>query len=243
MEISVMPTVSIIIPMHNEEQNVKQVIKEVNTALKKHHLKGEIIAVDDRSTDNTEKILDKLKEKNNLLKVIHRSGDVNRIEIGWAIRDGINAVKCSVVAIMMGDSSDDPEDMVKMVNKIKNGYDIVIGSRFCEGGEIYGYPSGRLIFNRLCNYFVKYLFRLRTNDISNAFKVYRRDAIKSIKIESPDFNVLVEIPLKLIKKGFRYTQVPVKWFGRKKGVSKLKVLRIGPNYLKTIFKIFISDSI
>jgi len=229
--------------MHNEEQNVKQVIKEISTVLKKHHLKGEIITVDDRSTDDTGKILDKLKEENSLLKVIHRTGDANRVEIGWAIRDGINAAKCSLVAIMMGDMSDDPEDMVKMVNKIKEGYDFIIGSRFCKGGKIYDYPPARLIVNRLCNYFVKFLFGLRTNDISNAFKVYRRDAIKSIKIESPSFNFTVEIPLKLIKKRYKYTQVPVKWFGRKKGLSKLKVLEIGSNYLKTILKIFISDLI
>jgi len=238
-----MPTVSIIIPMHNEEQNVKQLMKEISTVLKKYHLKGEIIAIDDRSTDDTGKILDTLKEKNSLLKVIHRTGDANRVEIGWAIKDGINAAKCSVVAIMMGDMSDDPEDMIKMVNKIKEGYDFVVGSRFCAGGNVYGYPLSKLIFNRLCNYFAKYLFGLRTNDITNAFKVYRRDVIKSIKIEYPGFNVTTEIPLKLIKKGFKYTQVPVKWFGRKKGVSKLKVLEIGPNYLKTILKIFISDMI
>jgi len=61
------PTVSIIIPMHNEEQNVKQLMKEISTVLKKYHLKGEIIAIDDRSTDDTGKILDTLKEKNSLL--------------------------------------------------------------------------------------------------------------------------------------------------------------------------------
>lgn len=234
-------TVSIIIPLHNEEGNVKKVIKEISIFFERHNLKGEIIAVDDRSTDDTGKILDKLKKENNLLKVIHRLGDVNRVEVGWAIRDGINAAKCNVITIMMGDLSDDPEDVIKMINKIEEGYDFIIGSRFCDEGKVYDYPAARLVLNRLCNYFIKFLFGLRTNDISNAFKVYRRDAIKSIKIESKGFNVTVEIPLKLIKKGFKYTQVPIKWFGRKKGVSKLKVLRMGPDYLKTILKIFISD--
>jgi len=234
-------TVSIVIPLHNEEKNVKKVIKEISNFFRKHHLKGEIIAVDDRSTDDTGKILDKLKEENSLLKIIHRSGDANSVEFGWAIRDGINMAKCSIVVIMMGDLSDDPEDVIKMINKIEDGYDFIVGSRFCSAGKVYDYPSARLVVNRLCNYFIKFLFRLRTNDISNAFKAYRRDAIKSIKIESQGFYVTVEIPLKLIKKGYKYTQVPIKWFGRKKGVSKLKVLRIGPSYLKTILKIFISD--
>ena len=235
-----MLSVSVVIPMHNEEANAEKTIRELSKTFKQNKLEGEVIVVDDRSTDSTPLILNRLARKNKLLRVIHRKGDLKVVEVGYAVRDGIALAKYDVVVVMMGDLSDDPKDISRMVREIEKGYDFVVGSRFCEGGKAYDYPLNKLIANRLCNSFTKLIFNLDTNDISNAFKSYRRSALRAIEIESRQFNFTVEIPLKLIKKGYCYTQIPVKWFGRKRGVAKLKVWSSAFAYFKTVLKIFLN---
>lgn len=211
---------SVVIPFHNEEKNVKRTIETVTTVFKKYKLKGEIIAVDDRSSDATGKILDSLVQRNKLLKVIHRTGGKG-VEIGYAIRDGINIAKCEVIAIMMGDLSDDPEDMVKMIKKIEEGYDVVCGSRFIEGAHLYYYPPLKQEAHRTYNTFFSFLFGLKLKDFSNAFKMFRREILKKVEIESKGFEVTAEMLLKAHLLGAKITEVPVKWFGRKSGESKL----------------------
>lgn len=231
-------SVSVIIPFRNEEGNVVNTLDKVLAVFKKHKLNGEIIAVEDHSTDGTPVLLDYYKRFKGV-KVIHRTGESQGVEVGYAIRDGLRAARSEFVAIMMGDLSEDPEDLVRMLKAIK-GCDFVVGTRFFAKGWPEGYPLSKLIANRLCNWFCKRLFGLHTNDISNAFKLYRREALQSIEIESPNFDVFVEMPLKLIKAGCTYTQIPVSYHKRRWGHPKLKVWKEGPMYFRTVMKIWLS---
>jgi glycosyltransferase involved in cell wall biosynthesis len=226
-----MTTVSIVIPAHNEEANIKKTITEVLKIFPKNKLKGEIIAVDDRSLDKTGKILDSMAKKNRLVKVVHRTGGVG-VEIGYAIRDGIKHAKCDVVVIMMGDLSDDPNDVAKMVEKIDEGYDVVCGSRFIKGSEAVDYPPLKLISNRLYNIFFSVFFGVKSNDFSNAFKAYRRSIFKKVNLESKGFESNAELGLKAHFLGYKMTDVPVKWLQRKRGKSKMGSFSFSP---KSIF--------
>lgn len=229
-------SLSVVIPFRNEEKNVEHTITSVLRMFIKHRIKGKIIAVEDGSTDNTLKILKELRKTFGHIRILHREKSRD-VEVGYAIREGISLAKSDFIAIVMGDLSEDPEDIFRMYEKIQEGWDFVIGSRFCEGSKRLGYETGKLLANRLCNWFTKIIFNLNTNDVSNAFKMYRRDALENISIESPNFNVFVEIPLKLIKKGYKYAQIPVSFHKRRHGHSKLKVWKEGPMYFKTVLKI------
>ena len=141
----------------------------------------------------------------------------------------------------MGDLSDDPEDIPKLVKKIEEGYDIAYGSRFIEGGSLSEYPRRKMIANRVFNNFTRFLFGIPHKDVTNAFKAYRRDVIESIGIknlESSGFDLTLEIPLKAYIDGFLSVEVPVHWYNREAGEAKLKLSQNGTVYGKRLLKLF-----
>jgi len=116
------------------------------------------------------------------------------------------------VVIMMADESDDCRDVVRYWHKLNEGYDCVFGSRFMKGGGVIDYPRLKLLMNRLANFFLKVLFRIRLNDTTNAFKAYRKTAIDGCRpFISPHFNLTVELPLKAIVRGYSWTVIPITW--------------------------------
>ena len=132
----------------------------------------------------------------------------------------------------MGDGSDDPDDVVAFYEKLQEGYDCVFGSRFVAGGGIYGYPWPKLILNRLGNIFIQILFWTGFNDITNAFKVYRRSVIAGLHpLLGQHFNLTVELPLKAMARGYRCVQTPNTWRNREHGLSKFKIKEMGSRYL------------
>ncbi len=124
------------------------------------------------------------------------------------------------------------EDVVKYFCKMQEGYDCVFGSRFMKGGGVYDYPKHKLILNRLTNGFIRILFGFKYNDTTNAFKMYRRNALEGLKpFLSHHFNLTVELPLKAITRGYSYAVVPNTWRNRTSGETKLKIKEMGSRYL------------
>jgi len=108
----------------------------------------------------------------------------------------------------------------------------VFGSRFIRGGRVSEYPFLKLLLNRMANLFLRFLFGVPCNDFTNAFKAYRREALDGCRpFLSPHFNLTVELPLKIIVRGFTWTVVPISWRGRRTGVSKLRIKEMGSRYL------------
>jgi len=229
------PSISVVIPFHNEEKNVKPIIEKVYKVFRIHKFNGEILAIDDRSTDSTGLILRNLKKTIKNLKIVQRSGDAKGIEIGYAIRDGILASKTDTLTIMMGDQSDDVNDIIKMLKKIDEGYDVVCGSRLIKGSMLVNYPKLKLVLMKAYNKLFSLLFSLPVNDFSNAFKTYRRKVFENIKLESKEFEITAEMLLKAYISRFKITEVPVKWFNRKSGESKLGAFSISIEFL--LFKL------
>jgi dolichol-phosphate mannosyltransferase len=137
---------------------------------------------------------------------------------------------------MMADGSDDPADLVRFYRKLQEGYDCIFGSRFIRGASVSDYPLLKLVLNRLGNLFIQGLFLIRYNDVTNAFKLYRRGAIAGIQpLLSSHFNLSVEMPLKVIVRGYKYAVMPSAWSNRKEGISKFSIREMGSRYLFTIF--------
>jgi dolichol-phosphate mannosyltransferase len=152
---------------------------------------------------------------------------------GYALRFGLDRFLGDCIAIVMADGSDSPEDLVVFYRTMVEGnYDAVFGSRFMSESKVVDYPKLKLIVNRLANKFISILFRLKYNDVTNAFKLYRRETIHGLKpFLAPHFNLTVELPLKTIVRNYSYTWVPNSWFNRVKGESKLKIKEMGSRYL------------
>jgi dolichol-phosphate mannosyltransferase len=134
--------------------------------------------------------------------------------------------------IMMADESDDCRDVVRYWELLNQGWDAVFGSRFMKGGGVIDYPWVKLRINRMANFFIRLMFNIKLNDTTNAFKAYRKSVIDGCQpLLSPHFNLTVELPLKTIVRGFRWTVMPITWRNRRSGVPKLKITEMGSRYL------------
>jgi dolichol-phosphate mannosyltransferase len=219
---------SVIIPAHNEAENLPDCIMSIEKSLEKNKIRREIIIVNDNSSDNTNQIIQNLRQRFKCLRVIENKGECG---FGRAVRLGLEKFSGDAVAIMMADLSDSPEDLVTYWKSIQDGNDCVFGSRFISRGRVYNYPLLKLMANRLVNTMIRFAFNINCNDITNAFKMYRREVIEGCKpFISPHFNLTVEIPLKAIIRGFTWTVVPISWKNRTKGVAKLKLREMGSRY-------------
>lgn len=228
---------SVVIPAHNEEGCIEKTALELIKEIEAKQVPYELVIVNDNSGDSTPIILDKLKRDHNTVKVINSTEPKG---FGRAIRVGLSNIQGDVVAICMGDGSDDPTDVIKYYNKILEGYDCAFGSRFIKGSKISGYPLAKLLLNRLGNKFIQFLFRVKYNDVSNAFKAYRVEVIRAVQpLVSQYFNITVEIPLKAIVRGYSYAIIPINWRGRKSGVSKHNIRVLSRKYFFSILFVWL----
>jgi dolichol-phosphate mannosyltransferase len=228
---------SVVIPAHNEEDSVAKVVALLINTLAAEKIDHEVIVVNDNSTDHTEAILQDLQRLYPTLRCINNEPPNG---FGLAIRKGLDHFTGDAVAIVMGDGSDSPKDVVQYFRKLCEGYDCVFGSRFIEGGQLISYPPHKLLLNRLGNYLIKMLFRLDYNDITNGFKLYSREVIEACQpLISKRFNINIELPLKAIAQGYKYAIVPISYVDRTAGISKFKIKEISMPYLLTIVYIYL----
>ncbi|MBD3244460.1 MAG: glycosyltransferase [Candidatus Moranbacteria bacterium] len=219
---------SLIIPAHNEAENLKKTLKLFHKKLKKQNIAHELLVINDNSSDDSEKILKTLKKNIKELAYINNPPPKG---FGFAVRKGLASFSGDVVAIVMADLSDRPQDLIKFYKKVNQGYDCVFGSRFIKGGKTVDYPLPKLILNRITNNVIRILFGIKYNDVTNAFKMYTKETIQGLKpFLSHHFNLTVELPLKSIVRGYTYTVLPNHWINRKKGISKLKIREMGSRY-------------
>jgi dolichol-phosphate mannosyltransferase len=220
---------SIVIPARNEEGNIENTLRALVHALRAERIQFEIVVVNDGSSDATEAKALAMCGAEPSIRLIRNS---SRHGYGLAVRAGLEYCTGDAIAIMMADGSDRPQDLVACYHKLREGFDCVFGSRFVRGATVTGYPLHKLVINRLANLFVMALFGLRYNDVTNAFKCYRREAIEGMwPLLSVHFNLTVEMPLKAIVRGYSYAVIPVDWMNRASGVSKLKLQEMGSRYL------------
>lgn len=222
-------TLSVVIPAKDEEDCIEDTVTRLVRTLREARIPHEILVVDDGDNEATAEKVARLAALNPNIRLIRNR---ERHGFGLAVRKGLQHFTGDYAAIFMADASDSPDDLVRYYRLIEEGYDCVFGSRFISGGKTIDYPWQKLVLNRLANWFIKVLFRLPYNDITNAFKCYRREVIEHMQpLISPHFNLTVEMPLKAIVRGFSYRVTPITWTNRQTGISKLKIKEMGSRYL------------
>lgn len=228
---------SVVIPARDEEGCIASTVEHLHLELSLHNVPHEIVVVDDGSKDSTWRILQELKEKIPELAPVQNAGPHG---FGCAIRKGFESMTGDAVVVMMADESDDCRDVVNYWKILQQGYECVFGSRFMKGGGTIDYPVIKYVLNRITNFFIRILFRIKLNDTTNAFKAYRATVIQGCSpFLAMHFNLTVEIPLKAIIRGYSWTTIPITWRNRRTGVAKLKLKEMGSRYLFIILYIWL----
>ena len=225
-------SLSIIIPVYNESKQISVTVKKLQKLKNKLKI-FELIFIDDLSTDSTFKILSGYQKKNKQIKVYKNK----KKGLGSAIEVGILKSKFENICIFMCDLSDDLNDLVKYENLISKNQnlDAIFGSRFIKDSKVSNYPYFKLFLNRLANNIIRIIFFSDYNDFTNAFKIYKKSTLlKLFPLVSENFNIFLELPLKIIVRKYNYKIIPIKWHGRKIGESKFKLKEIGSMYIFTM---------
>ena len=220
---------SVVIPARDEEGCIASTVEHLYVELRLHGVPHEIVVVDDGSKDRTWEILLETQERVPTLRPVHNPGPNG---FGRAIIYGLDHMSGDCTVIMMADESDDCRDVVRYWNLLNEGWDAVFGSRFVKGGGVIDYPWLKLKVNRLANFFIRIMFRIKLNDTTNAFKAYRATVIQGCRpLLAPHFNLTVELPLKTIVRDYSWTVIPITWRNRRSGVPKLRIKEMGSRYL------------
>jgi dolichol-phosphate mannosyltransferase len=232
---------SVVIPARDEEGCIASTVEHLHRELRLHHVPHEIVVVDDGSSDRTWNILEQLKVRVPNLAATQNAGLHG---FGRAIIWGLDRAHGDAVVIMMADESDDVRDVVLYWNALNEGYDCVFGSRFMPGGGVIDYPRLKFFLNRIGNKFLQLFFQLEHNDITNAFKAYRKTTIDGCRpLLAQHFNLTVEIPLKAVVRGYTWKSLPITWRNRRSGSAKLKIKEMGSGYLLTCLSIWLEKCV
>ena len=232
---------SVVIPARDEEACLASTLQHLHLELRLRAIPHEIVVVEDGSRDGTWAVLEAQAAKIAEIRPIRSPGPHG---FGRAIQLGLEAMTGDAVVIMMADESDDCRDVTRYWEELRRGVDCVFGSRFLPGGGIVDYPRLKWLLNRLANLGIRLLFRHGLNDTTNAFKAYRREVIEGVRpILSPHFNITVELPLKAIVRGFRFSVIPITWKNRRSGQAKLKIQEMGSRYLFIVLYVWLEKYI
>lgn len=222
-------TLSIIVPAHNEEENIADAIDRIEAAVGIAH---ELVVVNDHSTDKTRHLVEGLGSRYNNIKLVD-----NQLENGFAnaLRAGFREANGDVLIPVMADLCDDLSTVGKLFEKIDQGYDIACGCRYTKEGARLGGSRIKGILSCFAGHSLHLLLGIPTHDIANAFKMYRRHVLESIDIKAKGFEISMEIPLKAYYLGFKITEVPTLWKERSKGKSNFRILKLLPSYIRLYF--------
>jgi glycosyltransferase involved in cell wall biosynthesis len=219
---------TIVIPVYNEGAGFEALWRELTT-----HLQFPFCAliVYDFDEDNTvPAVLAVIARGDYRLSLIKNS--IRRGVVG-ALQTGFRKVECGPLLVVMADLSDDLAQVGGMLELYRQGYHVVVGSRYMKGGGILNGPILKQALSRLAGVSLCWLRRIPTHDATNAFKIYDGAMLRKVSIESKHgFELNLEITVKAFLAGYRIAEVPTLWRDRTQGKSKFKLWSWLPHYLR-----------
>lgn len=222
--------VSVVIPAHNEEENIEILVEKIRKTFTINKINGEVILIDDGSTDNTGKIADKLCKKNKFLRVFHHR---TKLGISESLNTSFKNLTGDTIVFIPSDLQSDPEDDIpKLLNKIHEGYDVVVGWR-----EKWGRPKLKIIESKIYSYLSRKLFGVKIHDF-NWIRAFKKDVIKDMYLRKDWHRYFVVLAA---SKGFKISEVKVVEHKRPKGKSKFNFKRVITGFLDLfVVKFYIS---
>jgi dolichol-phosphate mannosyltransferase len=219
--------VSLVVPVYNEADNIQAFLRDVESRVQEPH---EILLVYDFPEDNTLPAVAAMQPPCANVQLIHNTlgrGVLN------ALKAGFQASRGDVVIVMMADRSDEPADVAAMAQLVREGADVVAGSRYVRGGRQEGGPLLKRTLSRLAGVSLHYLAGLPVRDATNNFRAYSRRVIEQIPIEgASSFALALELTVKAHWRGWRLAEVPTTWRDRTSGQSRFRLWAWLPHYLR-----------
>jgi dolichol-phosphate mannosyltransferase len=235
----------VVLPAYNEEANIGNLLRRIFESLTDEHIGFSIIVVNDGSSDRTRQILDEYGAEFPLTVHHHEQNQ----GLGATIRDGLRraaevASERDIVITMDADESHTPGLMIRMIGMIREGYDVVIASRYQRGSRIYGLSMGRRAISWLASLLMRVVFPTPgVSDYTCGYRAYRAEALKQAYAQYGDtlvnqsgFQCMVDILLKLRRLPLIFGEVPlVLRYDLKLGQSKMRLTRTSIDTLKLLW--------
>lgn len=212
----------VVIPTYNERENIERIVTDV-LALP---CVPRVLIVDDGSPDGTGQIADDLAARNpGRVEVLHRE---SKDGLGRAYVAGFQKAlesDAALIAQMDADYSHLPEDLQRLVDvAVGSGVDLVLGSRYIEGGRTIGWPWPRKAISRFGGWYSGHIVGVGVKDLTGGFKVWRRETLKDIELSSiraDGYGFQVETTYRALSRNHTFAQVPITFHDRVAGKSKL----------------------
>ena len=215
----------IIFPTYNERENIEKIVHAVLPLDPRIH----VLIVDDNSPDGTGEIADRLATELRNVYVMHRPGKqgLGRAYIAgfrWAMEREFD-----FMFEMDADFSHSPEYLKDFLREIQN-HDLIIGSRYISGVNVINWPMGRLLLSYYANVYTRLITGLPLRDATGGFKCFRRQVLEAINLDevrSSGYSFQIEMSMRAWKKGFRIKEIPIIFYDRVAGQSKMskKIMR------------------
>jgi dolichol-phosphate mannosyltransferase len=205
---------SVIVPMFNEESGAESCVRRICEVLASVPYRSELVTVNDGSRDQTAVILNRLSAMVPNLTVIHHEKNSG---YGAALRTGIKyACKAGFdyALFMDSDLTNDPADIPRFVEKMRDGYEVIKATRYSNGGEVSGVPLYRVLVSRVGNWIARRLYRLPISDCTNGFRAVRTSILSQMELTEPKFPIIME---ELYYSSFlatTFSQIPVRLTNR-----------------------------
>ena len=211
----------VIIPTYNEKENIENIIRKVFS------LEGgfDILIIDDGSPDGTANIVKGLQQEfPERLFMIERAGKQGLgtayiTGFKWSVSKGYD-----YTFEMDADFSHNPDDLPRLYQACKDGADLAIGSRYCDGISVINWPIGRIIMSYYASVYVRTVLGMPVYDCTAGFKCYSNKVLKTIvlvNVEMKGYGFQIEMKYSTYKLGFKITEVPIIFMNRKAGTSKM----------------------
>lgn len=206
-----MKTLSILIPVFNEEATLITLLDMVHNA-DSLGLQKELIIVDDGSTDNTRAILGELDTAKYNAKIYYHEKNQGK---GAALRTAQGYAEGDLIMIQDADLEYDPKEYPELLRPLVEGRaDVVYGSRLCGGKPTRAFKIMHLFGNKFLSLVTNILYNATLTDMETCYKVFKRDIFKKVKIKCDRFDFEPEITAKVLKQGVKLYELPISYYGR-----------------------------
>ncbi|MFC2163229.1 glycosyltransferase [Candidatus Altiarchaeota archaeon] len=228
---------SIVIPTINEAENIRILIPMIEEIFTINNIQGQIIIVDDQSTDGTVQEAEELNKRYGNILVISRKV---KDGLGNALKTGVSRAEYENIIFMDADLSHEPKEIPEFLKALKE-YDVVVGSRYLEQSRLKRTLTRKIVSGSY-NLISRNILGVKVSDLTSGYRGFKKTTFDRLDIESKGPEIHSELIVKASLAKEKVGEIPVTYVDRTHGQSKLNYMSIGPGYSKVILKALLSKA-
>lgn len=212
-------SILVVIPTYNERESLPAIVARVRASVPEAH----VLIADDNSPDGTGAIADGIAESDDSIKVMHREGKAGLgaaylAGFAWALDHGYQ-----VVVEMDADGSHQPEQLPALLAALRDA-DLVLGSRWVDGGGVMNWPRSRELLSRGGNRYTRLMLGVPLHDATGGYRAFRASTLRRLDLDevaSQGYCFQVDLAWRAVQRGMRVVEVPILFVERTAGSSKM----------------------